>query len=146
MNFNISLILDINECPPLSNQLQTRQNDPTFNRYLQQSNARCDYAYRHVCCPGLSPQQATRAPPTTVPSPTTSKSPGTTKTPSSTTTSAPATTTASGVAGGKTHGWPAGNPNDYPVKLLTPEEGCGFSNETLNRIVGGVPAKLGQWP
>lgn len=31
-------------------------------------------------------------------------------------------------------------------RLLTTEEGCGFSNVTHTRIVGGGPAKLGAWP
>jgi secreted trypsin-like serine protease len=30
--------------------------------------------------------------------------------------------------------------------LLTPEEGCGFSNVTHPKVVGGTPAKLGGWP
>ena len=40
-------------------------------------------------------------------------------------------------------------PTQTPIlaaRLLTPREGCGFSNETHNRVVGGVPAKLGAWP
>lgn len=32
------------------------------------------------------------------------------------------------------------------VRLLTPAEGCGFSNLTHKRIVGGEPAKPGAWP
>lgn len=31
-------------------------------------------------------------------------------------------------------------------ELLTPESGCGFSNVTHTRIVGGKPAKKGAWP
>ncbi|KAG4065841.1 hypothetical protein HA402_012519 [Bradysia odoriphaga] len=31
-------------------------------------------------------------------------------------------------------------------RLLTTEEGCGFSNVTHTRIVGGGPAKMGAWP
>lgn len=31
-------------------------------------------------------------------------------------------------------------------KLLTPDTGCGFSNVTHRRIVGGTPAKLGAFP
>lgn len=30
--------------------------------------------------------------------------------------------------------------------LLLPEKGCGISNATHNRVVGGAPAKLGAWP
>lgn len=37
-------------------------------------------------------------------------------------------------------------PVSITSKLLTPEEGCGFSNATHNRVVNGVPAKLGAWP
>lgn len=31
-------------------------------------------------------------------------------------------------------------------RLLTPEDGCGVSNVTHTRVVGGVDAKLGAWP
>lgn len=31
-------------------------------------------------------------------------------------------------------------------RLLTREEGCGVSNATHHRVVGGVPAQLGAWP
>lgn len=30
-------------------------------------------------------------------------------------------------------------------RLLTPDKGCGFSNTTLTRVVGGQPAKKGLW-
>jgi hypothetical protein len=30
--------------------------------------------------------------------------------------------------------------------LFSPEEGCGFSNVTHPKVVGGVPAKKGGWP
>lgn len=33
-----------------------------------------------------------------------------------------------------------------PAKLLVPGEGCGFSNATHNRVVGGVDAQLNAWP
>lgn len=32
------------------------------------------------------------------------------------------------------------------ARLLTPEEGCGFSNVTHPKVVGGVPAMIGGWP
>lgn len=31
-------------------------------------------------------------------------------------------------------------------RLLAPNEGCGVSNVTHNRVVGGVPAKKGAFP
>lgn len=31
-------------------------------------------------------------------------------------------------------------------QILTPDTGCGFSNVTQRRIVGGTPAKLGAFP
>lgn len=31
-------------------------------------------------------------------------------------------------------------------RLLSPQEGCGDSNSTLTRVVGGQPAKKGAWP
>lgn len=35
----------------------------------------------------------------------------------------------------------------YPMgRLLTPEEGCGYSKVQNTRIVGGAPAKNGAWP
>lgn len=113
------------------NEFLSRRNDPAFANYVQQSNARCNFVNQNVCCPLVNQPPVTQAPVTTPP---VTQSPVTQAPP----TSAPST-------GGK-GGWPAGNPNDYPARLLTPEEGCGYSNETLNRIVGGVPAKLGQWP
>lgn len=38
--------------------------------------------------------------------------------------------------------------NDIKGRLLTPEEGCGFSKvaHTHTRIVGGGPAENGAWP
>lgn len=36
-------------------------------------------------------------------------------------------------------------PEAIKGRLLTPEEGCGFSNTTLTRVVGGQPAKIGMW-
>lgn len=109
-----------------------RRNDPAFTNYVQQSNARCNYANQNVCCPsGSTTAPVTPAPVTNAPPVTVTQSPVTSAPPPS---------------GGGSGGWPAGNPNNYPARLLLPEEGCGFSNETLNRIVGGVPAKLGQWP
>lgn len=42
---------------------------------------------------------------------------------------------------------PTGPPPSTNVKgLFTPETGCGYSNVTHSRVVGGVPAKLGGWP
>lgn len=35
---------------------------------------------------------------------------------------------------------------DIKGRLLTPEEGCGYSKVSNTRIVGGVPAKVGAWP
>lgn len=30
--------------------------------------------------------------------------------------------------------------------MLTPEDGCGISNATHHRVVGGVDAQVGAWP
>lgn len=35
---------------------------------------------------------------------------------------------------------------DIKGRLLTPEEGCGYSKVATTRIVGGAPAKNGAWP
>lgn len=35
---------------------------------------------------------------------------------------------------------------DIKGRLLTPEEGCGYSKVANTRIVGGAPAKNGAWP
>lgn len=35
---------------------------------------------------------------------------------------------------------------DIKGRLLTPEEGCGYSKVANTRIVGGAPAKVGAWP
>lgn len=36
--------------------------------------------------------------------------------------------------------------NDIKGRLLTPAEGCGFSNVATTRIVGGTTASVGSWP
>lgn len=35
---------------------------------------------------------------------------------------------------------------DIKGRLLTPEEGCGFSNAANTRIIGGTTAMVGAWP
>lgn len=123
-------VSDIRECASVYNTFLNSPNDPAFANYVQQSNARCNYASQNVCCPsGAAPSPVTQAPVTKAPA-----------------TKAPVTQAPTSAPALPSGGWPAGNPNNFPARLLTPEEGCGYSNETLNRIVGGVPAKLGQWP
>lgn len=36
--------------------------------------------------------------------------------------------------------------NSPKGRLLTPEEGCGYSKAQNNRVIGGAPAKIGAWP
>ncbi|XP_059611209.1 transmembrane protease serine 9-like [Phlebotomus argentipes] len=103
---NTGVCVNIKECPPVLNDFLSKQNDPNYVRYIQQSNANCNYIQPHICCPQ----------------------------------SAPVTTP------------PPQPPTDTPVEpsgpahLMSPGEGCGFSNKTHNRVVGGVDAELGAWP
>lgn len=39
-----------------------------------------------------------------------------------------------------------GDINDIKGRLLTPEEGCGFTKVKNNRIIGGSVARIGAWP
>uniref|UniRef100_A0A1B0CAP3 CLIP domain-containing serine protease n=1 Tax=Lutzomyia longipalpis TaxID=7200 RepID=A0A1B0CAP3_LUTLO len=107
---NSGVCVNIKECQPVLNDFLARQNDPNYVRYIQQSNANCNYVQPNICCP-KSMMTVTTAPPVIPTSPT----------------SRPIQ--------------PSG-----PIHLLTPEEGCGFSNKTHNRVVGGVDAELGGWP
>lgn len=38
------------------------------------------------------------------------------------------------------------SPSNKVYEFLTPETGCGYSNKTFNRVVGGKDAALGAWP
>lgn len=101
----IQFSIGIKTCPAILKEFLARQKDPEYVRFIQKSNAICNYAQQNICCPNEAP--VTEAPP---PAP------------------------------------PTQAPSGLQSRLFTPEEGCGFSNETHNRVVGGVPARLGAWP
>jgi hypothetical protein len=117
---NNHLFLGLRECPPILSEFMKRQSDPVFTSYIQKSNANCKYVKPNVCCTASTPT-ITAAPPTQPPAPVTQAP--VTQPPSSATTY-----------------------NALSSRLLTPQEGCGFSNVTHNRVVGGVAAAKGGWP
>lgn len=41
---------------------------------------------------------------------------------------------------------PASSESEIAGRLLTPEEGCGYTKVINTRIVGGSDAKIGAWP
>ncbi|GAB0094788.1 venom serine protease Bi-VSP-like [Sergentomyia squamirostris] len=112
---NPGVCVNIKDCPPVLNDFLARQNDANYVRYIQQSNANCNYVQPFICCPQSSPVEQTTRPPTSATRPPTSP------------TTRPIQPTGA-------------------IHLITPEEGCGFSNKTHNRVVGGVDAELGAWP
>ncbi|XP_055540538.1 venom serine protease Bi-VSP-like isoform X2 [Wyeomyia smithii] len=110
--------ISLRACPSLLNEFISRQKDPQYISFIQQSNAICNYIQPNVCCPLES--SVTSAPNT--PTPTVAPPP------------APVT-----------EGPPLPKDNNL-ITLPTPAEGCGYSKVEHNRVVGGVPAALNGWP
>lgn len=108
--------ISLRSCPSLLGEFLQRQKDPQYVRFIQQSNAICNYIQPNVCCPLDVQAPPTTPPPTVAPPP------------------APATE------------GPSLSKNADIVSLPTPAEGCGFSKVEHNRVVGGVPAALHGWP
>ncbi|XP_052865804.1 venom serine protease Bi-VSP-like isoform X1 [Anopheles cruzii] len=123
--------VSIRNCPEVLSEFLTRQSDPTYVRYIQQSNAICNYVQPFVCCPSqrATVPPAPPAPPTEPPAPVT---PAPTQAPPPPPPPPPPPATPDSAVG--------------PARLLTPETGCGFSQVEHNRVVGGVPAALNGWP
>lgn len=57
---------EIRQCPVILNEFISRQSDPQYVRYIQNSNARCNNIGQSICCPPQG-QQNTQAPPTQAP-------------------------------------------------------------------------------
>lgn len=96
-NFN-GYCINVKQCPSILDEFLRRRQDPEYVRYIQQSNANCNYASQAVCCPNDAPQQQ--------------------------------------------------QPSQQPTanlgnRLSNPGE-CGVSKVPHNRVVGGVPAKIGK--
>jgi Trypsin/Regulatory CLIP domain of proteinases len=113
----------IRQCPVILAEFSARQSDPAFTSYIQKSNANCKYVKPNVCCTSTAPVIPATAPAT--PPPTAAPTQAPTQAP----TEAPRPTVYDGSA-----------------RLITPDEGCGFSNVTHNKVVGGVPAVKAGWP
>jgi Trypsin/Regulatory CLIP domain of proteinases len=113
----------IRECPVILAEFMARQKDPAFTNYIQKSNANCNYVKPNICCTANAPVIPVAAPVTQAPTPPPTAAP------------TPAPTAA-----------PRPTVYDGSARLLTPDEGCGFSNVTHNKVVGGVAARKGAWP
>ncbi|XP_058448816.1 uncharacterized protein LOC131428788 [Malaya genurostris] len=112
--------ISLRSCPSLLSEFLQRQKDPQYVRYIQQSNAICNYIQPNVCCPlETSVTSAPNTPPPTAAPPT-----------------PPAPIT---------EGPPVPKNNDV-IRLPTPSDGCGYSKVEHTRVVGGVPAALNGWP
>lgn len=62
--------ITVQKCPKILAEFQRRRNDPEYVRYIQQSNAICNYQRQAICCPLNDPQvQPTQPPPTQPPPP-----------------------------------------------------------------------------
>lgn len=111
--------LSLRACPSLLNEFLQRQKEPQFVRFIQQSNAVCNYIQPNVCCPLESYTPAPPTPPPTV---------------------APPAPPAPATEG------PSQTKNNAITTLPSPDTGCGYSKVEHNRVVGGVPAALHGWP
>lgn len=47
--------INVKECPAVLEEFLKRRNDPEYVRYIQQSNANCNYERQAICCPNQSP-------------------------------------------------------------------------------------------
>lgn len=99
----------------LLDAFRNRGNDPAFRQYIQRSNRICNLAFRAVCCP--NPVQTYNPQPSAPPPEPTYSRPQ------------PAQSV---------------SPQSSKSGLIGPEQGCGYSNVTHPRVVGGVPSKLGK--
>ncbi|XP_055614052.1 venom protease-like, partial [Uranotaenia lowii] len=115
--------ISLRSCPSLLNEFLKRQKDPQFVKFIQQSNAICNYIQPNVCCP-LDGAGTVVLPPS-VPPPTVAPPPPPPAPP--------------------TEGPSPGRTSDI-IQLPTPADGCGVSKVQHNRVVGGVPAALNGWP
>lgn len=53
---------NVKQCPPILDEFLRRRQDPEYVRYIQQSNANCNYQSQAVCCPNDGPSQGTSQP------------------------------------------------------------------------------------
>lgn len=108
---------NIKNCESVLQQFIARQTDAVYIRYIQNSNANCNYNGQDICCPLEDAPPATQAPVTQAP-----------------VTQPPSVRT------------PPPQTGDYKYDFLTPLQGCGSTNISHNRVVGGVDAEPGGWP
>lgn len=47
--------INVKECPAVLDEFLKRRNDPEYVRFIQQSNANCNYERQAICCPNQSP-------------------------------------------------------------------------------------------
>jgi hypothetical protein len=43
--------INVKQCQPILDEFLRRRNDPEYVRYIQQSNANCNYQSQAICCP-----------------------------------------------------------------------------------------------
>lgn len=116
----------LKQCPIVLNEFLTRQKDQAYIRYIQKSNEKCNRIQQNVCCP-LTDTPVGPRPEAVVPLP-----PPTPATPPPTPPPTPTTDVLT--------------KSTDPIVLLTPDTGCGFTNFTVTRVVGGEPAPKGAFP
>lgn len=109
---------NIKECPSVLNKFIESSSDPRYIRFIKISNSICDNIQPYICCPYEKTNGETSTSETILPN-------------------EPVET----VEPIKHNESPNGN--SIQGRLLTPEEGCGYSYNTSTRIVNGKPAKLG---
>lgn len=122
--------ISIRDCPSVSQAFIERQNDPAYLEYIQNSNGICNYVRPFV---RFMTKKKNRLRWLYFYSTKVCCPDDVDDTPLPLTPAPIAPITRPPLVNGK-------------PRLLTNEEGCGFSNVTHTRIVGGGPAKLGAWP
>lgn len=117
-NGEAGICTNIKQCPSVLNKFIESSNDPRYIRFIKISNSICDNIQPFICCPIEKTNEETSTPETILPNepvePVEPIEPN--RTP---------------------------NSNSIQGRLLTLEEGCGYSANSSTRIVNGKAAKIG---
>lgn len=112
---------NIKECPSVLNEFIAKSNDPRFIRFIKISNSFCGNIQPVICCAFEEKNEVTSTSDTILPN-------------------EPIEPTEPNEQNQAPRG------NSIQGRLLTPEEGCGYAgNATFTKIVGGSPAKIGEF-
>lgn len=57
--------INVRECPKILDEFIKRRQDPEYVRYIQSSNANCNYASQAICCPNEASQPSQPSQPST---------------------------------------------------------------------------------